>query len=68
MNSEKVSTQEFIDYIRTLNLTEEQIKNLSETDLIEKILSNCIGEKVMALEIEELGILVSDNSLRYNKE
>ena len=64
IDSEKVSTQEFIDYIRTLNLTEEQIKNLSKTDLIEKILSNYIGEKVMALEIEELGILVSDNSLR----
>ena len=39
IDSEKVSTQEFIDYLRRLNLNEEQIKNLPKTDLIEKILS-----------------------------
>ena len=47
-----------------MNLNEEQIKNLPKTDLIEKILSEYIGKKVMALEIEKLGISVNDNSLR----
>ena len=64
IDSEKVSTQEFVDYLRRLNLNEEQIKNLPKTDLIEKILSEYIGKKVMALEIEKLGITVNDNSLR----
>ncbi len=64
IDSEKVSTQEFVDYLRRLNLNEEQIKNLPNTDLVEKILSEYIGKKVMSLEIEKLGIIVNDNSLR----
>ena len=64
IDSEKISTQEFVEYLRRLNLNEEQIKNLPKTDLIEKILSEYIGKRVMALEIEKLGITVNDNSLR----
>jgi len=64
IDSKKVSTQEFINYVNRLNLKEEQLKNLSKTDLIEQILSDYIGKKVMSLEIEKLGIVVSDNALR----
>ena len=64
IDSNKVSTQEFVNYVNRLNLNEDQIKNLSRTDLIEQILSDYIGKKVMSLEIEKLGIVVSDNALR----
>ena len=64
IDGKKVSTQEFVDYLRRLNLTEEQIKNLSKTDLVEKILSDYIGKRVLSSEIEKLGIMVNDNSLR----
>mgnify|MGYP001164021047 CR=1 FL=1 len=64
VESNKISTQEFVNYINRLNLNEEQIKNLSKTDLIEQILSEYIGKKVMSFEIEKLGIVVSDNALR----
>ena len=64
IGSKKISTQEFMNYLNRLNLNEEEMKNLPKTDLIEKILSEYIGRKVMALEIEKLGITVSDNSLR----
>ncbi len=64
VDSNKISTQEFINYINQLNLNEEQVKNLSKTDLIEQILSDYIGKKVMSLEIEKLGIVVNDNALR----
>ena len=64
IDSKKVSTQEFTDYLRRLNLNEEQIKSLPRTDLIEKILSEYIGKKVMSLEIKKLKITVNDNSLR----
>ena len=64
IDSEKVSTQEFINYVNRLNLKEDQLKNLSKTDLIEQILSDYIGKKVMSLEIKKLGIVVSDNALR----
>ena len=64
IDSNKISTQEFVNYIKRLNLNEEQVKNLSKTDLVEQILSDYIGKKVMSLEIEKLGIVVSDNALR----
>ena len=64
IDSEKISTQEFVEYLRRLNLNGDQIKNLPKTDLIEKILSEYIGKRVMVLEIEKLGITVNDNSLR----
>ncbi len=64
VDSNKISTQEFVNYINRLNLNEEQIKNLSKTDLVEQILSDYIGKKVMSLEIEKLSVVVSDNALR----
>ncbi len=64
IDSKKISTQEFMNYLNRLNLKEEQIKNLYKTDLIEQILSDFIGRKVMSLEIEKFGIVVNDASLR----
>ena len=64
IDAKKISTQEFINYIRNINLKEEQIKSLPETDLVEQILSQYIGRKVMELEIEKNGVVVNDNALR----
>jgi len=64
IDTQKISTQEFVNYINRLNLKEEQVKNLAKTDLLEQILSEYIGKKVMALEIEKLGVVVSDSALR----
>tara|TARA_B100001057_G_scaffold141042_1_gene140782 strand:- start:965 stop:2419 length:1455 start_codon:yes stop_codon:yes gene_type:complete len=64
VDSNKISTQEFMNYVNRLNLNEKQVKNLSSTDLIEQILSDYIGKKVMAFEIEKIGITISDKALR----
>ena len=64
IDSEKITTQEFLNYLRQINLNEDQVKNLSKTDLVEQILSQYIGRKVMALEIEKIGVVVNDNALR----
>ena len=64
IDSKKLSTQEFVNYLNRLNLNEEQIKNLPKTDLMEQILSEYIGRKVMSLEIEKQGITITDSSLR----
>ena len=62
VDSEKISTQEFLDHLRRFNLDEKQIKDLPKSDLVEKILSEYIGKKVMALEIQELGIIINDKT------
>ena len=64
VESEKISTQEFMNYLRQINLNKEQINSLPNTDLVEQILSQYIGRKVMALEIEKNGVVVNDNALR----
>ncbi len=64
IDSKKISTQEFVKYVNRLRLNDDQIKNLPNTDLIEKILAEFIGRKVMDLEIKESGVTVNDNSLR----
>tara|TARA_B100000242_G_C43041012_1_gene485705 strand:+ start:63 stop:1514 length:1452 start_codon:yes stop_codon:yes gene_type:complete len=64
IESEKINTQDFVDYLKKLNLNEKQIKDLPKTDLLEKILSEYIGKRVMEKEIKKLGIVVNDNSLR----
>ena len=57
IDSNKLSTQEFVNYLNRLNLNNEQIKNLPKTSLVEEILSQYIGKKVMSLEIEKLAKL-----------
>ncbi len=64
IDSKKLSAQEFLNYLNRLNLSKEEKKNISKSNLVEKILSEYIGRKVMDLEIKRLGIVVNDNSLR----
>ena len=51
-----------INDINRLNLNEEQVKNLSKKNLVEQILSDYIGKKVMSLEIEKIGSVPSKSS------
>ena len=64
IDSEKISAQEFVNYLRLLNLNEDQRKSLSETDLLNRVLSDYIGKKVLRLELNNLNVVISDNSLR----
>ena len=64
IDSKKISTQEFMTYLNNSNLDKDQIKNLAKSNLMNQILSEFIGKKVMALEIDRLKITVSDSSLR----
>ncbi len=64
IDSEKVSTRDFINYLRILNLSEQERENLTKSDLIEKILSDYIGKRVLVLELEDLNVHISDTSLK----
>ena len=43
---------------------QKDVDNLSQTNLIERILSEFIGRKIIDKEIKDLGITISDRSLR----
>ena len=46
IDNEKVSTQEFMNYLRSLNLSKEDIESLKQGNLLDKIVSEYIGKKV----------------------
>ena len=64
IDSEKVSTRDFVNYLNVLNLSDQERNNLSKTDLIEKILSDYIGKKVLLLELDDLNVILGDKSLK----
>ena len=64
IDSEKISTKEFFNYLNRLNLTEKEKKELSKSGLMERILSEYIGKKIVDLEIKDFGITLSDSSLK----
>ncbi len=64
VDSEKITTQEFVDYLRMLRLDTNQIESLKNSDLAERILSTYIGSKVLKLELEKFNVEISDASLK----
>ena len=64
IDSEKISAQGFVEYVNRLNLNEKQRNNLSKTDLLDRILSDYIGKKIIALEIADQGINLNNKSLK----
>ena len=59
IGKEKISTQKFIDFVRFHSTNEKVL----DKKLIEKLLSNFVGEKLIVLESENLNIRLSDISL-----
>ena len=64
IDSEKVSTRDFVNYLNALDLSDQERKNLPKTDLIERILSDYIGKKVLILELEDLNVVLENTSLK----
>ena len=64
IDSEKISAQIFAQYVARLNLSKEQRENLNKTDLLDKILSDYIGKKIIDLEIKDQAINLSNQSLK----
>ena len=64
IDSEKISVQKFEEYVNRLNLSEEQRVNLKKKDLLNKILYDYVGKKIIELEIKDQGISLSNLSLK----
>ena len=64
IDSEKISDQNFIEYVNRLNLSEQQRSTMSKTSLLDKILSDYIGKKIIALEIIDQGVNLNNQSLK----
>ena len=61
IGNEKISTDEFVNYLKYESQNLEG--NILDKNSVERLLYDFIGQKLFALEIEELGIKLSENSL-----
>ena len=64
IDSDKISVQNFVNYLGQLNLTEKQRKELNKSGLLDKILSEYIGKKIILMEIAKRGVKLSNTSLK----
>ena len=64
IESEKVSAQDFAEYVNRLNLSDEQRSSMANTNLLDRILSDYVGKRIIALEIIDQSVSLSNLSLK----
>ena len=64
INDEVISSKEFIGYIQKIELSQEQIESLGKPQILENILSNYLSEKIIEIESEAKGIMLTDKALK----
>jgi len=64
IDKEKIHSQEFVNFLNRLNLSDQEIIEIKNGTLIQKILSEYIGKKIIDLEIDYYNIVISDKSLK----
>jgi len=63
INNYNISTQDFTDHLNSLNLNEKYIRENIEKDILEELLSELIMNKLIEIEIKNLGVYISQKSL-----
>ena len=63
INSNKISTQDFMDHINTLNINPEVIRENLDNSILKEILSDLVSRKLLEMEMKRLNIKISDLSL-----
>ena len=59
INSTKISTQNYVDYLNQSGLSNQVIKNNIDNGIIEELLSALVSTTLLDLEINDLGLSVS---------
>ena len=63
INEEKISVVEYVNYLRYLNVDFQSVKQNLKPKLFEDLLNKFVSEKLINLELNELGIIASDELL-----
>ncbi len=63
INNEAISSKDFTNFINESRLTSEIIKANIDKNIIEQILSELVSEKLIEMEIKELNVSISEESL-----
>ncbi len=72
INNFNISTQDFMDHLRSSRIEEKLIKENLNNNILEELLTQMISKKLIDLEIKDFNIIVSEkalvNKLKKNKE
>ena len=63
INNEAISSKDFTNFINESRLTSDIIKANIDKNIIEQILSELVSEKLIEMEIKELNVSISEESL-----
>ena len=63
INDTNISTQEFIDFVNNSNIPQQTIRENIDDNIIEELLSTLISTTLINLEINDLDIIISENTL-----
>ena len=63
INNQKITTQEFMNYLNNSKINPSTIKENIENNILEEMLSEMISKTLIKMEIEDYNILLSEESL-----
>jgi peptidyl-prolyl cis-trans isomerase D len=63
INSVNISTQDFMDYLNRSRLSQKIIKENIDKNILEELLSSLISGKLLELEIKDLNLEISEETL-----
>ena len=63
INNTNISTQDFIDYLNTSNISQETIRKNLENNIIEELLSGLISRSLIELEVLDYNVTISEKTL-----
>jgi peptidyl-prolyl cis-trans isomerase D len=63
INKTNISTQEFINYLNSSNISQKAVRENLNNNIIEELLSGLVSTTLLNLEIEDFNIILSKNIL-----
>ena len=65
INNERISTDEFLNFVNSNNLNREMLQEKINENIIEELLAAQISQKLLELEMNELNLNISDEVLAF---
>ena len=66
INNKSISTQDFMNFLNTSNFDSQTIRDNLDNGMLEKLVSTLVSEKLLEMEIDDLNLLISENTLAKN--
>ena len=63
INNEHISTSDFIEYVNDSRINPEDLRKNLDKNILQEILSQLISLSLIDLEIKDIGIIITDESL-----